>query len=101
MLTFLVEESIISTGALSGIFTVSLLNSFKVNILEPCVEKIAPSHKFKKDNFMPMINIENKTPNKNIEWRLFIRDFIIWLVVMSIVYILWKFMIHPVKKNKI
>ena len=44
MLTFLLEEGVISVGALSGIFTASLLGSFKSNILDPFSENVVPNH---------------------------------------------------------
>ena len=45
MLTFMVQEGILTIGAVSGIFTALLMNSFKNNIIDPVVEKIAPLDK--------------------------------------------------------
>ena len=38
MLSFLLEEGIITIGTISGLFTTSMLNSFRANILEPSIE---------------------------------------------------------------
>ena len=51
MLSFLLEEGIITVGAISGLFTASMLNSFRSNILEPSMEKLIPSHKLDKSQF--------------------------------------------------
>ena len=42
MISFLLQEGVITIGTISGIFTALLLNSVKNNIIDPCVEKIAP-----------------------------------------------------------
>jgi len=41
-MSFLLQEGVITIGTISGIFTALLLNSVKNNIIDPCVEKIAP-----------------------------------------------------------
>ena len=45
MITFLLEEGVLTIGAISGLFTTALLNSLKVNIIDPSIENIIPSHK--------------------------------------------------------
>jgi large-conductance mechanosensitive channel len=45
MLSFMLQEGVITIGTISGIFTALLLNSVKNNIIDPCVEKVAPINK--------------------------------------------------------
>jgi large-conductance mechanosensitive channel len=95
MIDFLVEESVITTGILSGTFTAQLLSSFKTNIIDPVFEKTLPSHKVCEKH-------PSHDPNKEhvIRWRTFLRDLLIWLVLMFIIYQLWKHFIHPRKGRK-
>ena len=44
MFSFLLDEGVVTIGVLSGIFTTGLLNSLKLNIIDPCIEKLIPSH---------------------------------------------------------
>ena len=109
MLSFLVEEGIITIGTLSGIFTAAMLNSFRVNIYEPGIEGILPSHyldvKIKQsfggalENMMTMpTKPQEQNPAKIVKWQTFLRDFIAWLILMIILYLFWKFVIHKIKK---
>jgi hypothetical protein len=37
-----------------------------------------------------------------IKWKLFLRDFITWLIIMLVLYLLWKYLLHPYKlKNSL
>jgi large-conductance mechanosensitive channel len=106
MFSFLVEEGVITIGTISGIFTTSMLNSFRVNILEPSVENLVPSYKLDKSQFGDETNLENimelhakvtgKDPktSKVIKWQTFLKDFIAWLLLMFFLYLLWKNVVH-------
>ena len=122
MITFLLEEGVITVGTLSGIFTTGMLNSLKNNIVEPCIEKMFPSQKFEesyeqpqvpppsqnseKSKFGDIFPMYNSPPSKpgtkkdTIQWGLFFKDFITWLLVMFILYIFWKKIIIPIKMSK-
>jgi large-conductance mechanosensitive channel len=97
MLTFLLEEGVISVGAISGIFTGALLTSLKSNLLDPLAENLAPSHILHpsgdKETF------DSKQPVQQLKWKIFIRDFIIWIIIMFILYLLWNYLIKKIKKN--
>ena len=97
MLTFLLEEGVISVGAISGIFTGALLTSLKSNHLDPLAEKVAPSNILHppgdKETF------DNKQPVHQLKWKIFIRDLIIWIIIMFILYLLWNYLIKKIKKN--
>jgi large-conductance mechanosensitive channel len=97
MLTFLLEEGVLSVGALSGIFTANLLSSFKSNILDPLSENVAPSHKLdlhaKTSHFKEQ---DNKT--HKILWQTFLKDLILWIIIMFILYIIWKYLIKKINK---
>jgi len=43
MITFLLEEGVLTVGTLSGLFTTGLLNSLKANIIDPGIENVFPS----------------------------------------------------------
>ena len=126
MLSFLLDEGVVTVGVLSGLFTTGLLNSFKSNILDPAIEKMIPSHKLdtpikqnitninqdtpivkeNQSNFASIFPIPVGTPEqtdlpKNVlKWQTFLKDFITWLVVMFIFYLFWKFVLVPRKLNK-
>ena len=106
MLTFLLEEGVISVGALSGIFTATLLGSLKSNLLDPLAEKFIPSHKLDPhDDKETMTNIldannynKGQTPSK-IKWQTFLKDLVLWIIIMFILYLLWNYLIKKIKKN--
>ena len=113
MLTFLIEEGIISVGAISGIFTATLLGSFKSNIIDPLSEKVAPSHKLdphaqistfqenkKSDNVLDANNYKSSEKNNHkVKWQTFLKDLITWIIIMFILYIIWNFLIKKIKSN--
>ena len=103
MLSFLLDEGVVTIGVLSGLFTTSLLNSLKSNIIDPCIEKIVPSHKL--DGFtslfpIPIGTTDDTLPKNIIRWQTFLKDFITWLIVMFIFYLFWKYVLVPRKLNK-
>jgi large-conductance mechanosensitive channel len=122
MLSFLLEEGVISVGAISGIFTATLLGSFKSNILDPISEKIAPTHLLdpniqnkdidqgkKKENMINVLDANNYNfydpKTQTIKWKIFLKDLIIWIIIMFILYLIWNYLIRkisgvspPVKK---
>ena len=114
MLTFLIEEGVLSVGALSGIFTATLLGSFKANVLEPLSEKIAPTHLLdptiadkevdhdkKKENMTNILDANNynfyDSKMNKIKWKMFLKDLIIWLIIMFILYLVWKYIVKKIK----
>jgi len=127
MLSFLLDEGVITIGVLSGLFTTGLLNSLKTNIIDPSIEKIVPSHKLDikvlppvtqspvtqsksnlsdndKSNFANIFPIPIGTPehpqDNIIRWQTFLKDFITWLIIMFIFYLFWKYVLVPRKLNK-
>ena len=118
MIGFLLDEGVITVGTLSGLFTTGLLNSLKKNIIDPGIEKIAPSHKLDKipsgpsgpskdkSNFSDMFPIPTGTPSdgsksaSDIKWQTFLKDLITWIVIMFFLYLFWKKVLHPNKISK-
>jgi large-conductance mechanosensitive channel len=82
MLQFLTTEGILGAGVLAGGFTNHMLESLKMNILHPISEKFLPSHLLDNDDKDTFINIAPVT----IKWQTFLKDFIIWLLIMYIIY---------------
>jgi len=118
MLSFIVEEGILTIGTISGIFTAYLLSSFKNNIIDPCVEKVAPietlvdllddgklnnSHKQNKGAgtpaCTPATNQFGGLDKKIVKYKLFLRDFITWLIIIIVLYFAWKYFIKPYKNK--
>ena len=108
MLTFLLEEGVLTVGAMSGIFTATLLGSFKSNILDPFAENLIPSHHLDKhaqvqENILDANNYSKGTESKShfgnnkIKWQTFIKDLTLWLIIMFIIYIIWKKLIKKIK----
>ena len=107
MLSFLFEEGVITVGTLSGIFTAGMLNSFRINILEPLVENIIPVSKLdgfggSLENIMnPAVNIAppvEPAQKKILKWQTFLKDFITWFIVIFCLYLFWKFVITKFKR---
>ena len=107
MISFLFEEGVLTVGTLSGIFTAGMLNSFRTNILEPLVENIVPvSHLDgfggSLENIMnPAVKIQEErtqAQKKIIRWQTFLKDLIMWLLIMFFLYIFWKFVLRRFKK---
>jgi len=121
----MVQEGVITIGTMSGIFTALLLNSLKNNIIDPIVEKTLPLDKIhdllddgKINNSVPK-QAPKQAPNNNtgnfifgnqfgglgkdkINWKVFLRDFITWIIIIFILYLLWKYFLNPIKiKNNL
>jgi large-conductance mechanosensitive channel len=118
MINFLLDEGVITVGTLSGLFTTALLNSLKRNIIDPSIERIAPSHKLdntpqspsskegeSKSGFSDMFPIPtgpmpDSIPTTTIRWQTFLKDLITWIIIMFFLYLFWKFVLHPNKMSK-
>jgi large-conductance mechanosensitive channel len=110
MMSFLLDEGVITVGTLSGLFTTALLNSLKRNIIDPSIERLAPSHKLDKkksdEKFSDLFPIPGGTPETTdpdstiIRWQTFLKDLITWMVIMFLLYLFWKFVLHPNKISK-
>ena len=118
MISFLLEEGVITVGTLSGIFTTALLNSFKLNIVDPGINAIVPPHKLDvKENVN--VNVEGEKSEKSgfsdlfplpvgtnpnasgtIKWQTFLKDLITWIIIMFMLYLFWKNVLHPAKLSK-
>ena len=82
MLSFLIDEGALTMGVMSGVFTTTLLNSLKNNVVEPIGEIIIPSNKLDENS--------SSVNTKPLRWKIFVKDLIIWITVMLTFYILWK-----------
>ena len=101
MISFLLEEGVLTIGTLSGLFTAAVLNSFRINILDPSIEKLIPSHRLDKSSLDSASEIIMNTDHQLsiIKWQTFLRDFLTWLFIMTCLYIFWKKVLHRYKKN--
>jgi large-conductance mechanosensitive channel len=91
MITFLLGEGILTIGIISSMFTQSMLASLKQNIIDPFSHRVAEPGNT--DNFT------DTQINKNIKWKMFIKDFVVWIIVMFIIYLIWKYIPNPLNKN--
>jgi len=133
VIPFLVQEGAITAAAFTGIFTASMMNSLKANIIEPLTEKFIPTKHLDKNADGSASPINKTTPiiispsfsmfgkteplqqqqssskqdssfhmpnfhiNPKIRWQTFLRDFVAWILVMLIFYLVWKHIFHPYK----
>jgi hypothetical protein len=107
MFGFLLDEGVVTLTVLSGLFTTSLLNSFKSNIVEPCIEKIVPYHKLdRNEEFTSLFpipigtNEHKNAPRDLIRWQTFLKDLSVWILLMFLLWLFWKFVLLPRKANK-
>jgi len=103
MIDFLTAEGIISLAGFSGIFTNNLLHSLKENLVDPLSHKMLPKYIFddsetKSQEEFTNIKQLNKDDTK-LKWKLFLKDLIIWIILMFILYLIWKFIIKKPQKN--
>jgi len=102
MLSFLLDEGVVTVGTISGLFTTALVLSLKTNVVEPLIERICPHHtvsSFAIDFNEPSV-AESSSEKKRIKWKLFLKYFFTWIVVMSVIYLFWKFVLIKYKNNK-
>ena len=78
MFKFLLGENILSVLTIGGFFTSHLLISLKNNILEPTACILLPDEFFDKGVL-----------DKDLKWKLFLKDLIIWAIIMYIIYLIW------------
>jgi large-conductance mechanosensitive channel len=102
MLGFLLEEGVLSTGILSGVFTNTLLLSLKTNIIDPLAENVVPDHTLDRngdgvvDEKDEQILQEQLKQNKQIKWQSFIKDLVVWIILMSVLYLIWTNLIKKI-----
>ena len=102
MINFLIEEGVLTIGAISGIFTNNLLVSLKSNIIDPLTENVIPANTLDRngdgvvDEKDQKLLEEEIKKNKQVKWQSFLRDLIVWIVLMSILYLLWTKIIKKV-----
>ena len=82
MLNFLLSENILAVAPICSLFTTQMFVSLKNNILDPAAHKLFPT------DFFGDSNDSNKL-NANINWKLFLKDFVLWIIVMAVFYIIW------------
>ena len=99
MISFLLGEGILTIGTISGLFTASLMNSLKINIIEPIFENIVETHSLDKHaKFGNIISPDKVQPPSNIiKYQTFIRDLLSWFMVIFILYLFWRFILNPYK----
>ena len=105
-MSFLVEEGALTLATITGVFTTGLLNSFKTNIIDPSMEKLVPHHlldsnQAKFGDMFPMpTGVPNPTP-QIIKWQTFLKDFITWCFLILLMYLIWKYVLKPIRDKKI
>jgi len=98
MIEFILEQKILTIGAITGVYTSSLINSFVENISNPIFENLIPTYKLDIDgDGITDITVVDQSKNK-IKWQTFLKDLIIWLVVISLMFIIFN-LINSEKKN--
>ena len=68
-------------------------------MFDPGVEKLLPSeHLEPVSNFGKETN-ENAPKNKIIKWKIFLRDFVMYILFMLLIYFVWVKYINPYKSS--
>jgi hypothetical protein len=89
--------SFVSLSVIGGIFSYRLINSFLAFVLFPCLNTLLPDDSFDRMNLnlnKNLINIKSseksgeKSKFPSISIGYFIKELIIWVTVMSILYTL-------------
>ena len=61
-----------------------------------------PSHGTNKENMINILDAGNynfyDSTQKKIKWQTFLKDLITWIVIMFILYLVWKFLIKNIQK---
>ena len=98
MIDFLINEKVISVALITGIFTTSLVSSFKINILDPYFEKVFKTDIIDVNNNGKLDSIDLQYSNeqikkfsKQIKSKVFLKDLILWVCVILIVYFIYNF----------
>jgi large-conductance mechanosensitive channel len=89
MLSFIFKEGILSLATLSSIFTAHMLGSLKNNIMDPIFENIIESKELDKHAKVANITISNNEHHKIIKWQTFLKDLIVWILFVIILFYLW------------
>jgi hypothetical protein len=85
--------SFVSLSVIGGIFSYRLINSFLAYVLFPCLNTLLPDDSFGRMNLNlnkvnTNINSSEKSKLPSISIGYFIKESIIWVTVMSILYAL-------------
>ncbi len=90
VLAFIKDQKFLTLTAIGSIFTFSLMNSLKYDLIEPIIQVIFSEEYF---GFMDItIRPGEKVPSikKNLELRFgnFFKEMMVWLFVMAILFLL-------------
>jgi len=111
MIEFIRDEKIITVGIITSIFTASLMGSFKLNILEPLVDRVIPiqvNYDINQDGKIDSNDIfylhdagnYGKEPKKkDVRFDLFIKDLFMWVFIVFIIYLICNFIKSKTKKK--
>jgi len=98
MIDFLINEKIITVGLITGVFTTSLIASLKANIMEPIFENIFKTDVIDVNNNGKLDSVDLQYSNdvikkyaRQIKYKVFLKDLIIWLLIILVIYIIYKF----------
>ena len=95
MIPLLVQEGILSSAVLTGVFTNHLITSFKVNILDPLTNHFIPAHKLDRhitldDTLqLEMTEKDEKGQTKKIytslRWQTFLKDLFVFALIAYVI----------------
>lgn len=94
---FILRERFLTLTVIGSIFTFSFIGSLKADIIDPLLQFMLSENDF---DFMDItIRDGDKPPrlNRAIEMRFgrFFREFVTWLFIVAVLYILYKFTDFP------
>jgi large-conductance mechanosensitive channel len=97
VLKFILRERFITLTAIGSIFTFAFISSLKVDIIDPVLDFMLPEENF---GFMDITIRDGEKmimPPRKLEIKFgnFFRQFVTWLLVISTLFVIYKFTDFP------
>ena len=99
MLDFLINEKILTFSLITGVFTTSLIASLKINLLDPLFENMFKSDVIDVNNNRKLDSTDLKYSTdelkkiaKEMKTKIFLKDLVLWLLIILFLYLIYKFL---------
>lgn len=97
VITFLLNEKLVTIAVIGSVITFQFISTFKTNIIDPLLDFALPSDKF---NFMNIILREGDIPptsqmKLSLDIGTFFKEFLKWIVGIVLLFLLAKYTKFP------